>query len=181
MLGGFALNKSSTHARGLRLKKKFDPCSGLRLKKNLTHARGLRLNNFFYQHAGALLYMHSTRTLNTTYQRTNFDTSYIFTKYVPHGNTATNKSGLRYLGMLECSLPIALIDNLHRNTFGGSMASSIMGSHISTTTRRRRQLLHQLHINLRIVDSHKGQGNKSTTSKVLTNKAVDGLSVLESF
>jgi hypothetical protein len=111
----------------------------------------------------------------------NYDTSYIFTKYVQHGLTTSIKNGLSYLGMLECSLPVAFIDNLHRNTSGSSIASSIMGRHISPTTRHQRQFLHQLHINLQIVDSHEGQSNKSSTLKMLTNKMVDGLPILESF
>jgi hypothetical protein len=61
------------------------------------------------------------------------------------------------------------------------MESSIMRSHISVTTGRQRQPLHQIHINLRIIESHKRQGNKGATLKVLANKMVDGFSVLEPF
>jgi hypothetical protein len=52
-----------------------------------------------------------------------------------------------------------------------------MGGHVSTAARRWGQSLHQLHVDLR---KHEGQSNKSPTSKVLTDEAVDGFPVLES-
>jgi hypothetical protein len=55
-----------------------------------------------------------------------------------------------------------------------------MGDQVSMAARRRGQSLHQLHVNLWIMDLHKGQSNKSPTSKVLMDKAVDGFHIFES-
>jgi hypothetical protein len=48
------------------------------------------------------------------------------------------------------------------------------------TARRRRQLLHQLHVDLRVMDKHEGDGNQGPTSKVCMHESVDGFSILES-
>jgi hypothetical protein len=55
-----------------------------------------------------------------------------------------------------------------------------MSGHINATARRQRQLLHQLHVDLWIMDPLEGEGNQSPASKVFTDEAVDGFPILES-
>jgi hypothetical protein len=55
-----------------------------------------------------------------------------------------------------------------------------MSGHINATAGRRQQLLHQLYVNLRVMDMHEGEGHQIPASKVLTDEAVDGFSIFES-
>jgi hypothetical protein len=74
---------------------------------------------------------------------------------------------------------VAFDNDLTRYTIGSLFASRVVRVHLDMTAGSRRQRLHQIHVNLRIAGSHKGEGNQSPTPQVLTNEAVDGFIILK--
>jgi hypothetical protein len=54
-----------------------------------------------------------------------------------------------------------------------------MRVHINTTTGSRRQYLHQIHIDLGIISPHEGEGDQSPTVQVLSNEAINGVTIFE--
>jgi hypothetical protein len=152
---GLRLKNYSTHARGLR------PSTYARGLLHSTYARGLRL---------------STRKIQHTSCPIGDNTFKNFTRYK---HILRKQSSLSHQTNLIRSLVVALDNDLTRYTIGGLSTSRVVRVHLNTTTRSRRQHLHQVHVNLRIAGSHEEKGNQSPAPQVITNEVVDGLAVLE--
>jgi hypothetical protein len=75
---------------------------------------------------------------------------------------------------------ITLDDDLPSDTIGSLSTSNIESIHANTATGSWREHLQQFQVDLGIMGAHEGKGDQSPAAKMLTNKAIDRVAVLES-
>jgi hypothetical protein len=165
----------STHARGLH------PPTYIRGLSPSTYARGLRPSNY----ARWLCPSTYARGLGLPKLRCHNTRIQVWNRYVKEGcketqlhNSQTMYKSSQHRG-LAGPLLIALGNNLPCDKIGSLPAGGVVSNHIDSATRCLRQPFQELHVNLRIVDTHERTSHERTTSKMFAHKPVYGLSILE--